>query len=56
MLLAAPQGRTVKALTNCDLTVLRKRDIDTVLQKFPKHFDHISGLAKVIHNFLFSLH
>jgi len=55
MLLAAPQGRTAKALTNCDLTVLRKKDVDIVLQKFPELFDDITGFAKVTH-ILFFLH
>lgn len=46
LLFASPRARTIIALTNCDLNVLSKTDLDEVLGKFPKFRDQMTSIAQ----------
>nr|XP_018667906.1 uncharacterized protein LOC100185773 [Ciona intestinalis] len=46
LLLATPRSRTIKALTNCDLNVLSKKDLDEILDKFPRFRERMTAIAK----------
>ena len=48
LLYALPRARTVKAITNCDLNVLSKSDLDHILEKFPKFYERMARIAAVI--------
>lgn len=46
LLFASPRGRTITALTNCDLNVLSKKDLDDILDKFPKFRTQMTAIAQ----------
>lgn len=47
LLFASPRSRTITALTNCDLNVLSKKDLDDILNKFPKFRHEMTAIAQV---------
>ena len=55
LLYALPRAQTVKAITNCDLNVLSKSDLDHILEKFPKFYERMARIAAVINSYLLTL-
>ncbi|XP_076825494.1 uncharacterized protein LOC143471047 [Clavelina lepadiformis] len=46
LLFATPRSRTIKAMTNCDLNVLGKTDLDDILNKFPRFRERMTAIAQ----------
>ena len=47
LLFTVPRSKTIKALTNCELNVLKKSSLDSVLEHFPQFTDRMTAIADV---------